>query len=334
VIYSIAVAQLIDSGRLKPSQDIGALLDNRASGVLLGAVMTDHAIETATLGRIVEKGSGQKLDAYLTAQIFRPIGMNATRQEDPGFTTSFGDLERLALYLASGQIFAGATDAQGVNGRTLGLPSIQRNGWNGLQLDGSAAGYSIRLVAVPQAKLAYVLVIRGRADARGWSNFDDAIFDEFLPPDAASSQPLVTTQNRPGAPVKQGTYEPDPELRALVFLKSTGRDLNVRLDGDGRLVLSGAENANLVPGTTGIWSTPDGTLSANYRDGELFLSSGLAYRPVAFYKRPAIYALLALVIAVATVGAILFGSMPGPWTRFGRSIQERPDRSQQQERSA
>ena len=40
------------------------------------------------------------------------------------------------------------------------------------------------------------------------------------------------------------------------------------------------------------------------RDGNLALSTGL-YRPIIWYKRPAAYALLALLAAIGTIGVAL-----------------------------
>ena len=333
-IYSFAVARLIEAGRLQPSQDVGTLVDGSASGVVVGRLLADdESADTATLARVVEKGSGQTIDTYLAAEFFRPLGMGASRLENGVLVTSLHDLERFAVMLADGQSVRAVQDARG---KAFGLAPMQRNGWHALQLDGRAAGFATRFVFAPGAKMVYLLSIRGRADAQTWRDFDDAVFDEFLPPNPGALQSASNAKNGTGAKITYGTYEPDPQYRSLAFLKSSGRELNLRAGKDGSLVLSGAENATLAPVSTGEWSNPDGAVAASYRDSELFLSSGLAYRPVAFYKRPAVYALIALVTTVATIGAMLLAAMPGPWTWLGGPFRRgnSTDRSRQQERSA
>jgi hypothetical protein len=85
-------------------------------------------------------------------------------------------------------------------------------------------------------------------------------------------------------------------------LKAQGRRLLVRARGDGGLILSGGENAILVPRPGGYWAAEGGNLDAGVRDGQLILSSGL-YRPLRLWKRPELYASLALTLGLAAAGA-------------------------------
>jgi CubicO group peptidase (beta-lactamase class C family) len=332
-LYAVAVMQLVESGQLRPDQDIGILLDGAASGVLLGDLMAGQGGDTATIVRVIEKTAGKPASDIVTARIFRPLGMTASTINNGRFRTSMADMERFAAALVNGGSSENGTILQASSVETLenttatrpgwsfALPEMRRNGWRVLQLDGATQGFSSRLVISPVAKLAYVLVVRGRPGVRLWRTLDDAIFDELLPPQSRTNSPFGTA-TLSAARSLTGTYEPDRDMRSLVFLKFPERDLRIRAGSDGSLTLSGAENATLFPASAGDWSTRDGNLSATYRGGELFLSSGVAYRPVAFYKRPVLYALLALIVAVIMIGAMLFGSMPDPRTWFGRRSRE------------
>jgi CubicO group peptidase (beta-lactamase class C family) len=329
-LYAVAVMQLIESGQLRPDQDIGTLLDGAASGVLLGALMAGEGGDTATIVRVIEKTAGKPAADIVTARIFRPLGMTASTINSGRFRTSMPDMERFAAALVNGGsgengIILRASSVETLENTTatkpgwsFALPEMHRNGWRALQLDGATRGFSSRLVISPAAKLAYVLVVRGRPGVRLWRTLDDAIFDELLPPQPGTNSSSGTAPGESAVRSLAGTYEPDRDMRSLVFLKFPERDLRVRAGSDGSLTLSGAENATLFPAPAGGWSIRNGNLSATYRGGELFLSSGVAYRPVAFYKRPVLYALLALIAAVIMIGVMLFGTMPEPRTWFGR----------------
>jgi hypothetical protein len=327
-IYAVALTQLIDEQRLKRDQDLGQLLYGRSSGVEAGALLTGPAGDISTFQAVIEKASGKASRDYVSERIFRPLAMQASRLDGGVFRTSLPDMARFMAALANdgtannGKILPGSSAAilgdgqqSTLQGWTFGLPELRRNGWRALQLDGAADGLSVRFVFAPDAKIAYLLVVRGLSDARMWRTLDDAIFDELLPPRMSSPSAAVATSSVSAQNVA-GTYEPDRAMRDLVFLKVPNRDLRVAPGSNNSLVLSGAESATLLPGADGTWSTQDQTLSAIYRGGELFLSSGAAYRPVAFYQRPVLYALIALVAAVAAIGATLFGGIPIPKSWF------------------
>ncbi len=327
-LYAVAIMQLVESGQLKSDQDVGVLLNGNPSGVLLSNLMTGQGGDTTTIVRVIEKISGKSAGDLVSERIFRPLGMSASQIENGLFRTSIADLERFLDAIVNGGASESGAILQNASVEALeksaarpgwgfGLPEMRRNGWRALQLDGSAQGSSVRLVIAPDPRLAYLLVVRGRPSGRLWRTLDDAIFDVLLPPRPATTPFAGTQQNAAIARSVAGTYEPDSDLRSLVFLKFPGRDLRVRAGNDGALVLSGAENAILLPASEGGWSSPDGNVSASFRGDELFFSSGVAYRPVAFYDRPLLYALLALVAAIVTMGFVLFGSMPAPRTWFG-----------------
>ncbi len=332
-VHAVALLQLIEAGQLRPDADIGQVLQGTPSGMTLAAAMTRQEENDSLLASVIGKVSAETPDRYLAEKIFRPLGMTATTEVNGNLRTSLADMTRFATALANGGTTSNARILQSssikmlgnvtsVFGWSFGLPEMRRNGWRALQLDGSAGGISTRFVFVPDAKLAYLIMLRGSADSRAWRVLDDALFDELLPPrNSAAETPSPAFSAVPAREIT-GTYGPDRSLRSFVFLKLPNSDLQVTAGDGNSLVLSGAENAVLVP-RSGGWSTRDGSLSATFRGGELFLSSGAAYRPVAFYQRPVAYALFALVAALAVIGAVLFKTGPLRWPRFdsrGRDV--------------
>lgn len=293
----VAIQQLIEAGRLRPGPTLAAATAGR----------TDNA----ELARLIGNASGLPPAAWLEQHLFRPFGMSATRIQDGALWTNPADMIRFASALLQ---------APGGNGWASGLPELRRNGWRALQIDASAGGFSSRLVVVPEAKLAYVLLARGQTGARFWRALDDNVFDELLPPRPAAPTSASSVLSKPDADAVAGIYEPDRALRSFVFLKFPERELRAEAGDNGALVLSGAETAILLPQAGGGWASRDGNLSATRQGDELFLSSGAAYRPVPFYKRPAIYALLALAVALGTIGFALFGraDFPPAWLNSRR----------------
>ncbi|HEX5279184.1 MAG TPA: serine hydrolase domain-containing protein [Micropepsaceae bacterium] len=326
LFQAVAILQLVEKGRLKPGQDIGALLDGQNSGLTLSRLLARG--DDRLIRRVLEKASGMSESNYLEQRIFQPLGMAATHVDNRGLRTSLGDLARLAAALVNQGTLDQATvltpssvgvlekSSPEIPGWSFGLPELQRNGRRALQMDGSAEGFSVRLVVAPDAGLAYAIAVRGPAGTRFWRALDEGVFDELLPAPGGAAENSAAAVHSQTADAIAGTYEPDRELRSLVFLKSQEGDLRVRAGSGGALVLAGAENITLLPQGGGGWAARDGSLSATLRGDELFLSSGAAYRPVALYKRPVLYALLALAAALGVIGATLFGSIPLPLAWF------------------
>lgn len=325
VFQAIAILQLVEAGRLTVTQDVGALLDGKASGLTLSRLIPRG--DDALIRRVIEKASGMSETDYLGKRIFQPLAMNATHVDNGTLRTSLGDLARFAsalvnegtldhtMILTPGSVQILEKSSPDIPGWTFGLPELRRNGWRALQIESAAEGFSARLVIAPDSGLAYAIAVRGPAGTRFWRALDEGVFDELLP--AQAGVPQTPTVVRPQtADAIAGTYEPDRELRSLVFLKSQGGDLRIRAGSGGSLVLAGAENITLLPQPGGGWAARDGSLAAAMRGDELFLSSGAAYRPVAFYKRPVLYALLALAAALGVIGVTLFGSIPLPLAWF------------------
>lgn len=325
LFQAVAILQLTEAGRLSSSQDTGALLEGRNSGLTLAQLMPRG--DDGLIRRVIEKASGMSQAEFLAGRIFKPLGMNATHAENGTLRTSLGDLARFAAVLMNQGTLDQATiltpasvqalekSSTEIPGWLFGSPELQRNGWHALQIEGAGDGFSARLVIAPDAGLAYAIAVRGPAGTRFWRALDEGVFDELLPARAGASQSSTGVRPQTADEIA-GTYEPDRELRSLVFLKSQEGDLRIRAGSGGSLLLAGAENTTLLPRPGGGWAARDGSLSASLHGDELFLSSGAAYRPVPFYKRPVLYALLALAAALGVIGATLFGSIPLPLAWF------------------
>ena len=59
-----------------------------------------------------------------------------------------------------------------------------------------------------------------------------------------------------------------------------------------------------------MWAAADGSLTGTVQNGELLLSSGAAYRLVPLYMRPALYAVFAFIVILASFAAMLLASLP------------------------
>ena len=325
VFYAVAVMQLVEHGRVSPDEDIGkALGEERARGITIAQVMTRRAGNPQLLARMIEKVTRISFADYLEKEIIRPLGLTATGFRSGRIQTTVNDAGRLAMALVNGgtlqngRILAPASVETmesthfavhpALPGWAYGFAEMRRNGWRALQQDGAIRGSAIRLVIIPDAKLAYFLAVRGRTDAPFWRTLDNGLFDKLLMPSKAGSTSSAAGIPAPGpeqARAVRGIYEAarDPAL-TLSFLKTGDRRLEVRAGSDGSLILSGAENATLAPRPGLYWGTADGNLNAIAHDGELMLSTG-TYRPLAFYERPAVSVSLALLAALGMLGVAL-----------------------------
>ena len=318
LLDTIAAMQFIERGRLATNADIGTALGEAAPrGITVEQVLTRQAGNPALLARVVEKLSGMRIDDYIVKEIAGPLGMSSTIPHDDRLETTITDLSHLAIALVNGGAFHDGrilqpatvdlmerthfTPHPALPGRAYGFAELRRNGWRALQEDGRTGEFAARLVVVPDAKLGYVLVARGRTDAPFWRALDDGLLDKSLAPRAAADSGPSTTAPAPdpaAARAVAGLYEPARGgAFSLAVLKLGDRRLNVRAGSDGALILSGAENAVLAPRPGGYWGTADGNLNAVPEDGGLLLSTG-AYRPLPLYKRPELYGWLALLAAL------------------------------------
>jgi CubicO group peptidase (beta-lactamase class C family) len=323
---TIAAMQSIERGRLATTTDIGTALGEAGPrGITVEQILTRQAGDPALLERVIEKISGMKVEDYIAKEIAGPLGMKATVLRDGQLETTISDLSHLVVALANDGAFENGrilqpetvvllerthvTPHPALPGWAYGFAELRRNGWHALQRDGRSGEFALRLVVVPDAKLGYVLVARGRTEAPFWRALDNGLLDKSLPPRAATEAGASIATPPPdlaAARAVAGDYEPvQGERFSLAVLKRGDHRLSVRAGNDGALVLSGAENARLTTRPGGYWGTADGNLNAVSVDGRLLLSTG-AYRPLALYKRPELYALLALLAALGAPAAFYY----------------------------
>ena len=306
-----AALQLVERQRLKLDEAVAQVLTHRA--------------DPTGLTRLVEAASGQDFRSYVSQNILSPLAVG-------GQPDSLSEVVgRLLVALLNGGAFEGGRILESstveameqtrfsihpaLPGWSYGFAEMRRNGHRALQRDGAWLDnphIEARMVVVPEANLAYFVIVEGQAGASFWRTLDDAIFDRLLPLEAAATveAPQTPAPNAAQAGEVAGSYETSDEPLALAApLKSSGR-LDVRAADDGSLALSGAENAVLRPQPGGYWAAEGGNLNAVASEGRLILSNGL-YRPLRWWKRPAPYASLALVSAVGAAGAFV-GERRGP----------------------
>ena len=280
-----------------------------------------HQADQAALRRTVETASGQDYRSYLSQNFLAPLSAGTGGQPN-----SLSDVVgRLLVALLDGGAFEGGRilDPETVAkmeqtqfsihpalpGWSYGFSEIRRNGRRALQRDGvwlETPRTEARMVVAPEANLAYFVIVEGRPGASFWRAFDDALFDRLFPmqPAATVEVPQTPAPDFAQAQAVAGAYEPSDELLALAAPLKVGSRLDVRAAGDGSLTLVGAENAVLKPRPGGFWAADGDNLNAVSREGRLIVSTGI-FRPLRWWKRPALYASLAVVSAIGAAGAFV-----------------------------
>jgi hypothetical protein len=316
----LAVLQLAERQKLKLEDGVSSVVAGYGvSAVKISDVLSQRA-DPDVLRRIVEAASGQDFRTYVSQNIVEPLAGGDNGQPVP-FAQTIGRL--LVALINDGafegtQIFAPETIAlmrqtqfsihSVLPGWTYGFGEMKRNGWRALQRDGAwltTPATEARMVIVPDAHIAYAVVVEGHPGAVFWRTFDDALFDRILPPgDAIADEvPAGPAPSASQANEVAGTYEASDEpLSAGISLRFAAQRLLVRADADGSLHLSGSENAVLKPQPGGYWAADGGNLNAVLSDGRLVLTTGL-YRPLSWWKRPLLYAMLTLIFALGAAGA-------------------------------
>ena len=280
-----------------------------------------HQVDQAALRGIVETASGQDYRSYVSQNFLAPLSAGTGGQPN-----SLSDVVgRLLVALLDGGAFEGGRILEpetvarleqtqfslhpALPGWSYGFSEMRRNGRRALQRDGlwlETPRTEARIVVAPEANLAYFVIVEGRPGASFWHAFDDALFDRLLTPQPARTVDVPQTA-APGfeqAQAVAGAYEPSDEPLALAASLKLGRRLDVRAAEDGSLTLVGAENAVLKPRPGGFWAADGDNLNAVQREGRLILSTGI-FRPLRWWKRPALYASLAVVSAIGAAGAVM-----------------------------
>ena len=326
ILYSdflapLAVLQFVERQRLNLVTDVSSVIGGSSTGVTVRDVLTQRA-DPGALRRVVEAAFGQDYRAYVSQNIIEPLAMSMSGQAGVLGET----MGRLLVALINDGAFEGrrilapetialTRQAQfsihpALPGWTYGFAEMKRNGWRALQRDGvlrTTPGIEARMVIVPDARIAYFVVVEGHPGASFWRTFDDSLFDRTLPQETsvAVDAPSTPAPDLAQASAVAGTYEASDEpLSAAAPLKSAAQRLVVRAGDDGSLHLSGGETAVLMPQPGGYWAANGGNLNAVARDGRLVLSTGL-YRPLPWWKRPAPYAALTLLFAFGAAGAFM-----------------------------
>jgi len=322
---TIAAMQLVEHGKLTTNADIGTVLGEAAPrGISVEQILTRQTGDPALLEQGIEKITGMKIEDYIAKEIAGPLGMKATAWRQGRLETTMTDLSHLATAMANDGAFENGRILQSetivlmegthvasdpaLPGRAYGFAELRRNGWRGLQRDGRTGEFAFRLVVVPDAKLGYILLARGRTEASFWRALDHGLFDKSLLPRATETAASNAKPAPDAAAAREvaGDYEPTrDEALSLAVLEQGDRRLTVRAGNDGALILSGAESATLTPRPGGYWGAADGNLNAVSVDGRLLLNSG-AYERLALYKRPELYALLALLAALGAPASFFY----------------------------
>jgi CubicO group peptidase (beta-lactamase class C family) len=334
VFSVVAAMQQVERGRLMLDVDVGKSLgETDPRGMTLADLLAFQAGDDSLLVRAVEKSAGTGLPDYVAREISQPLGMRATTYRGGGLETNLDDLSQLAIALVNAKnsqsahlLMPATVDLMestrfmthpALPGWAYGFAEMRRNGWRALQHDGAMADFGSRLVIVPEAKLAYLIVAQGHSDKQFWRGLDNGLFDKLL---ATRNTPIGGLDGAPAltdadAQRVAGVYEPiRNEAAGMAELKRGGR-VNVRADGGAVLILTGGENAALTPRPGGYWASADGNLNAVTRNGELLLSSGI-YAPLAFYKRFDLYAWFALLVALLAIGLGYYEAHQGSEAHF------------------
>src|SRR5262249_8216429 len=153
-------------------------LSDRVSGgdATVEQVLT-HRADPALLRRIVEIASGQDFHAYVTQNILDPLagGTVISLPESTGrllvaLTTngSFDGRQILAPEPAEMMTQPQFSIPPALPGWTYGFAELRRNNWGGAQWDGAWTATPLaqaRMVIVPEARVAYFILVEGQADA-------------------------------------------------------------------------------------------------------------------------------------------------------------------------
>ena len=303
----IAAMQLAEQQRLTLDDDLMRVLT--------------YQTDQSALRRMVETASGQDYRSYVSQNLLSPLSAGTSGQ--PGSLSEV--VGRLLVALLNGGAFEGGRILEpatiermeqtqfslhpALPGWSYGFSEMRRNGRRALQRDGlwlETPRTEARMVIAPDANLAYFLVVEGRPGASFWRAFDEALFDRLMPPQssAPADVPQTPAPDFAQARTVAGLYETSNEPLALAAPLKAAERLTVRASEDGSLTLIGAENAVLRPQPGGFWAGEGENLNAFASEGRLILSTGI-YRPLRWWRKPSLYASLAVVAGFGAAGALV-----------------------------
>jgi CubicO group peptidase (beta-lactamase class C family) len=333
VFTAVAAMQQVQKGKIRLDEDVSKVLgEQRQRKFTPGELLSGAVRDTALLRELVAKATGMDFRASVKAAILKPLGMTATGYDAAGLNATPNDMAHLMIALVDGGNYAGNVILQpqtvalmertqrapipGLPGWTYGFSEMRRNGRNALQHDGATRGSNgaeTRLVILPQAGLGYFVAITGRAPAAFWRTLDDTLFDKIAPPrpvnagGSGASAPSATDARQVA-----GVYVPVGTGAARMAGLKLGSDrIRLTARGDAALALSGALTGVLMPQPGGRWSAENESLVVAIAKGRLVFGHD-DYRPLAVWKMPVLYAWLALLAALTTVGASYYERRAGP----------------------
>jgi hypothetical protein len=193
-------------------------------------------------------------------------------------------------------------------GAAYGFTEMRRHAWRALQHDGIAGDFASRLVIVPEAKLAYFIVVDGTAGPQFWRALDNGLFDKLLPTpgrDVSATSASAPAPVQADADALAGQYEAIRNRATEAAPLKIADRIAVRAGQAGALILTSAESVTLLPRPGGYWESADGDVTAVSVMRKLVLDTG-AYGRLALYKRPMLYLLLALFAFLAGAGIFVF----------------------------
>jgi CubicO group peptidase (beta-lactamase class C family) len=320
LVTAIAVMQLIERADILLNEDAGAALGEKDRGITIADLLLGRG-DSGLLATIVQKVSGEPLEAYVRDHVLAPLGMAHSDFDQNGLAISSGDMGRFLLALLNNGTYENTrvllpetvalmertqfTFHLALAGWTYGFAEIHRNDWHGLQRDGVAQANEARLVLVPEEKAAYFIAVNAHAGAKFWRALDDALFDRLFSPrdDRApaldgAAPALADTR------AASGTYQLH-SLSGYDVLRAGATLLRVNAQPDGALVLKGAEDAVLLPHAGGYWRSNAGNIHAAVKDGKLVLDTRV-YDSVPFWQRIPLWVLVGAAFVV--LAALAFGA--------------------------
>ncbi len=317
LVTAVAVMQLVERADILLNEDVGAALGEKDfHATIADLLMNRDDADPVLLGRVVEKISGEPLDAYVRDHVLGPLGMTQSVFDKAGLATTSADMSHFMLVLLNHGEYGNVrvllpetvelmertqfTYHLALAGWTYGFAELHRNGWRGLQRDGEAKGFQARLVLVPDAKTGYFIAIHANADAKFWRTLDDALFNRLFPPQAETAPVAVgVPPNAADARAASGTYK-IRNHSGYDMLRVGSGVVEVSVRDDGALVLSGAEDAVLLPHAGGYWYSEGFDAAAK---GGLFILGARVYERAMFWQLIPLWALvLAALAALALLG--------------------------------
>lgn len=318
VFGALTAMKAVQDGKLRLEDDIAKPLgETGPRGVTLAQLLDGERNDPALVQALIAKVAGQFFADAVNAAIVKPLAMSATAFGPTGFTSTAADISHLTIALLNGGAYMDApvlepatvqsleaihrTLHEGLPGWAYGWVELDRNGARALARDGIGDSAQSRIVIVPDAKRGYFIAVTGHAPAEFWRRLDDALFDKLVPARPAAAAARPSTQPSPAdARRAAGLYQGDGT--SLAF----GRDrIRIRAREDGALLVAGARNLVMMPAPGNLWTSGNGAMKAALVDGRLTINAD-QFHPVAFWKRPQLYAWLAFLAAIAALAARVF----------------------------